>query len=48
MRIETVVKVVKITGTVCSIVGMLAGNWAGDKQTKLDLAKMVNDKFKHH
>lgn len=48
MRIETVVKVVKVAGMVCSVAGMLAGNWAGDKQTKIDLAKLVNDKLKHH
>ena len=40
-----VIKVVKIAGTVLSVAGMVASNWAGGKEASKTLEKLVNEHF---
>lgn len=40
-----VVKVVKIAATALSVAGMLASNWAGNKENEKTLEKLVKEHF---
>ena len=39
------VKIVKITGTLLSVAGMIATQWAGDKQVNTTIEKIVDAKI---
>ena len=42
---ENVVKIVKISGTVLSVAGMIVSAWAGDKQMNTTIEKIVDAKI---
>ena len=42
---KNVVKIVKIAGTLLSVAGMIATQWAGDKQVNSTIEKIVDAKM---